>query len=69
MGIRTLGDHDGTAKVSLDKTDLQLDGIIDEDGTIPEGQRVHYQRVAPGAYLIRAVRDGEVAELHDVLPR
>jgi hypothetical protein len=62
MGLRSLSDRDGTATVSLDKSDLELDGVLD-DGEVPSGKRVHYQRLAPGVYVIRDVRDGEVAPL------
>lgn len=62
MGFRSLTDDNGTAKVSLDKTDLELDDVL-EDGEIPSGKRVHYQRLAKGVYVIRDVRDGQVPPL------
>ncbi len=63
MGLRSLSDDNGTAKVSLDKSDLELDGVLDEDGEVPSGKRVHYQRLGEGVYVIRDVQDGEVADL------
>jgi len=63
MGFRSLTDDNGTAKVSLDKTDLELDDVLDEHGEIPSGKRVHYQRLAKGVYVIRDVRDGQVPPL------
>jgi hypothetical protein len=65
--FRKLSDRDGTPTVSLDKGDLQLDGIVDEDGEIPENQRMHVQRLGSGAYLVRAVTDDGVTEVSDVL--
>jgi hypothetical protein len=64
-GLRSLADRDGTATVSLDKGELELDGLLD-DGEIPAGQKMHLQRVGEGAYLVRAVTDDGLAELDDV---
>ena len=65
-GLRSLADRDGTATVSLDKGELELDGLLTDDGDIPDGQKMHLQRVGEGAYLVRAVKDDGLAELDDV---
>jgi len=61
--FRKLCNREGTPTVSLDKDDLRLDGIVERDGTVPADQEMHVQRVAPGAYLVRAVEEGTVPEV------
>ncbi len=65
-GLRSLADRDGTATVSLDKGELELDGLLTDEGKIPAEQKMHLQRVGEGAYLVRAVTDDGLAELDDV---
>jgi len=64
--LRSLANRDGTATVSLDKGELELDGILTDEGEIPENQKMHLQRVGEGAYLIRAVTDDGLAKLDEV---
>ncbi len=66
--FRKLSNRSGTPTISLDKGDLRLDGIVEEDGTIPDCQEMHVQRLGQGAYLVRAVQDGTVPELECILP-
>ncbi len=66
MGCRKLVERDGIGTVTLDKGDLALDGYVDENGTIEETE-VHVQRLDQGTYLVRAVDDGEVAELDKLI--
>jgi hypothetical protein len=64
--LRTLRDHEGTPLVALDRNELAMDDVVDEDG-VPDQQKMHIQRVGEGAYLVRAVdpEDGipDVTEL------
>ncbi|WP_256394228.1 hypothetical protein [Natronoarchaeum rubrum] len=65
--FRKLCDRDGTPVVSLDKDELRLDGIVGADGEIPEEQEMYINRVAEGAYLVRAVDGDDVPEIDDAL--
>ena len=67
MGFRRLVDRDGSGTVTLDKGDLALDGFVDENGAIDETE-MHIQRLGRGAYLVRAVDDGDVPELGELVP-
>lgn len=66
-GLRKLSVRKGTPSVSLDKGDLQLDGLVDEDGDTPENQMMHVQRLGQRVYLVRAVRDGSVPDVDNLL--
>lgn len=57
---------DGTPVVALEKGDLAVDGVI-EDGEIPEDQEMHVQRLGKGGYLVRAVEDGEILDVDELL--
>jgi hypothetical protein len=62
--FRTLRDHDGTPLVALDSEELEVDGVIDPDGEIPDEKQVHVQRLDEGAYLVRDVSDEDgIADL------
>lgn len=67
MGFRTLRDRGGTPVVALDPGDLEVDGILDETGEIPDEQEMHVQRLAECVYLVRAVDGGTVPELQEQL--
>jgi len=67
MGFRKLVERDGSGTVTLDKGDLALDGYVNDNGKIEETE-VHVQRLGQGAYLVRAVDDGEVLELCELVP-
>ncbi|SNR49219.1 hypothetical protein [Halorubrum vacuolatum] len=60
--LRKLVDCDGTPRVTLDKGELGMDGVLD-DGQIPDDQRMHVQRLDRGVYVVRAVSDGRIPEL------
>ena len=60
--LRKLVDCDGTPRVTLDKGELGMDGVLDE-GEIPNGQQMHVQRLSRGVYVVRAVADGTIPEL------
>ncbi|MFC6727593.1 hypothetical protein ACFQDG_02935 [Natronoarchaeum mannanilyticum] len=64
--FRKLCDRDGTPVVSLDKDELRLDGIVGDDGEIPEDQEMYIQRVDEGAYLVRAVDGDTVPEVEEL---
>ncbi len=65
--FRTLRNYDGTPLVALDKDELQLDGILDENGEVDDDQPMHIQRVGEGAYLVRAVTDNSLPELSEII--
>lgn len=67
--FRKLRNHEGTPLVSLDKDELRIDGVVDENGDIPDSQEMHVQRVGKGAYLVRAVNDHGIPELGEVFQR
>ena len=67
--FRKLCNRDGTPTISLDRDDLRLDGVIEPDGSIPDGQEMHVQRLGPGSYLVRAVDEGTVPALEELLAR
>jgi len=64
--FRKLRDHDGTPLVALDKDELQMDGVIDENGEIPDDKQIHVQRLSQGSYIVRDVTDEGIAELNEV---
>ncbi|WP_248515956.1 hypothetical protein [Salinarchaeum laminariae] len=66
-GLRKLSGRKGTPSVSLDKGDLELDGLVTSDGEIPDGQRMHVQRLGRRVYLVRAVEDGSVPDVDNLL--
>ena len=67
MGFRKIVERDGSGTVTLDKQDLRLDGVIDEEGNFTE-KEVHVQRLARGAYIVRAVENGQVPALEELVP-
>jgi len=67
MGFRKLVERDGSGTVTLDKGDLALDGYVREDGSIDE-TKMHVQRLGQGAYLVRAVENGDVTDLDGMIP-
>lgn len=64
--FRKLRDHAGTPTVSLARDELRMDGVIKDDGTIPDDQKMYINRLGEEAYLIRAVDGSEIPELHDL---
>ncbi len=60
--LRKLVDCDGTPRVTLDKGELDLDGVLD-DGEIPTDQHMHVQRLGRGVYVVRAIDDDGIPEL------
>ncbi|WP_210424943.1 hypothetical protein [Halorussus halobius] len=64
--FRKLRDHDGTPVVALDKDELDMDGVLTEDGEVPDGKQVHLSRVGEGSYLVREVTDDGLADLSEV---
>ena len=66
MAFKKLVDRDGSGTVTIDKQHLQLDGLVDEDGSICEAD-AHTQRVGERAYLVRFPVDGEVPSLSELV--
>ena len=64
--FRKLRNHDGTPLVALDKDELQMDGILDENGEADDEQPMHIQRVDEGVYLVRAVTDNSLPEISEI---
>lgn len=64
--FRKLRDHDGTPLVALEKGDLAVDGVI-EDEEVPDDQEMHVQRLGERGYLVRAVEDGEIPDVDELL--
>ena len=64
--FRKLRDHDGTPLVALDKDELEMDGVIGEDGEIPANKQIHVQRLDEGTYIVRDVTDEGISELNEV---
>ncbi|MBP1921834.1 hypothetical protein J2751_000831 [Halorubrum alkaliphilum] len=64
--LRKLVDCDGTPRVTLDKGELGVDGVLDE-GEIPADQHMHVQRLSRGVYVVRAVDDDGIPELPEVV--
>jgi hypothetical protein len=67
MGFTTLIDHDGTPRVTLPRGELELDGVLDDDGSIPENQQMHVQRLTRGAWIVQTPTDG-IRDLDDLVP-
>lgn len=65
--FRTLRDHDGTPLVALDPDELAADDVLDADGTVPDGQKVHIQRLTERAYVVQIPGDG-LRDLDDLVP-
>ena len=68
MGFKSLVDRDGSGTVTIDKQHLQLDGLVDKDGSIKEAD-AHTQRVGERAYLVRFPENGEVPSLIELVGR
>jgi len=66
MGFTTLIDHDGTPRVTLPRQELELDGVLD-DGSIPENQQMHVQRLTEGAWIVQAPTKG-IRDLDELVP-
>ena len=64
--FRKLRDHDGTPLVALDKDELEMDGVITDEGQIPTDKQLHVQRLSEGSYIIRDVTEEGIAELSEV---
>lgn len=68
MPIVTLQNKDGSGVITLDKDDLRLDGLVDEDGEIVTGQHFYITREGAGDYRVRRVeleRERDAVELTD----
>jgi hypothetical protein len=66
MAFKKLVDRDGSGTVTIDKQHLQLDGLVNEDGSISEAD-AHTQRVGERAYLVRFPENGEVPSLLELV--
>ncbi|MCL9817022.1 hypothetical protein [Natronocalculus amylovorans] len=64
--FRTLRNHDGTPLVALDRDELQMDGVLDGQGAVPDDQPMHIQRVGKACYLVRAVNEDGLPDLDEV---
>ena len=65
--FRTLRDYDGTPVVALDKDELEIDDVLDENGEVPDGKQVHVQRRGEGVYVVRDVTEDGIAPMPEGL--
>jgi len=65
--FRTLRDRNGTPVVALDRDELEADGVLTEDGEVPDGQQVHIQRLTEGAFIVQVPTDG-LRDLDELVP-
>lgn len=63
--MRKLRDDGGSGLVTIPKKYLERDDVLDEDGTVPEEQRLTVDRLGRRAYLVRLTDDGSLPELHE----
>ena len=61
--MQKLRNMDGTGSVTIPKDDLDRDGLVDDDGELPDDQHVVVDRLDEGCYAIRFVDSGDVPEL------
>jgi len=55
----------GSGMATIPKKYLERDGVLDEDGELPEEQRLTVDRLGRRAYLVRLTDGGEIPELHE----
>jgi len=55
----------GSGMSTIPKKYLERDGVLDEDGELPEEQRLTVDRLGRRTYLVRLTDDGEIPELHE----
>jgi len=62
--LRNLGR--GNIGVSLPKEDLIEEGVLDEDGTVPDDQRATVDRMGNRTYLVRlSADDGSLPDVRE----
>jgi len=55
--------------IVLERSDyLERDGILDEDGELPENTTAFTERLGERTYLVRVPENGHVPELHECAP-
>lgn len=55
--------------IVLERSDfLERDGILDENGDLPENTTAFTERLGERTYLVRVPEDGYVPELHECAP-
>jgi hypothetical protein len=65
--FRTIRDRNGTPVVALDRDELAADGVLTDEGEIPDGQEAHIQRLTDGAYIVQIPGDG-LRDLDELVP-
>lgn len=55
--------------IVLERSDfLERDGILDDEGELPENTTAFTERLGERTYLVRVPEDGHVPELHECAP-
>ncbi|GAA4979095.1 hypothetical protein QTL95_16005 [Rhizobium sp. S152] len=55
--------------IVLERSDfLERDGILDDEGDLPENTTAFTERLGERTYLVRVPEDGHVPELHECAP-
>ncbi|MFC7098851.1 hypothetical protein [Halobaculum marinum] len=55
--------------IVLERSDfLERDGILDDEGDLPENTTAFTERLGERTYLVRVPEDGDVPELHECAP-
>ena len=62
--MQALQNKSGSGVVTIPKTDLERDGLLDEDGQPSKDQMVMVERLGERCYLVRAV-DGDIPEVEE----
>jgi len=61
--MQTLQRKSGSGVVTIRKEWLELDGLLEDDGGIPEQQCVDVERLGRRTYVVRFPEGGELPEL------
>ena len=60
--MQTLQRRSGSGLVTLPKKGLERDGVLNDDGGIPDQQSLVVDRLGERVYLVRLVEDAEVPD-------
>ncbi|QZP37067.1 hypothetical protein [Halobaculum magnesiiphilum] len=63
--MQTLQRRSGSGLVTLPKDGLERDGVLDDDGEIPEQQNLVVDRLGRRVYLVRLVDDARVPDAEE----
>lgn len=63
--MQKLRDDGGSGLVTIPKKYLERDDVLDDDGDVPDEQRLTVDRLGRRAYLVRLTDGGSLPELHE----